>query len=113
VKIPRLLALWRRSTESLLRAAAILTLVGLALMVWSMLDPTPLPVMLAMSLGQVLGTVAFAMYGIAIWKDLLRIRRARRDSLTNIPVVSIPVAPVAPVAAEPATAPKTREQAAP
>ncbi|MBS1123477.1 MAG: hypothetical protein H6Q90_5705, partial [Deltaproteobacteria bacterium] len=26
MKIPRLLALWRRSTESLLRAAAILTL---------------------------------------------------------------------------------------
>jgi hypothetical protein len=86
MRIPTFLAPWRRSTESLLRAAAILTLFGLALMVWSMLDPTPLPVMLAMSLGQVLGTVAFALYGLAIWKDLRRIRRVRRESLTNIPV---------------------------
>ncbi len=75
------LAPWRSSPESLLRGAAILTLIALALMVWSMLDPTPMPVMLAMSLGQVLGTVAFALYGIAVWKDLRRIRRAQRESL--------------------------------
>ena len=68
-----------RSTVAL-RISAVLTLVGLAMMVWSMLEPTPLPVMLAMSVGQGLGTVAFMMYGIAVWKDLVRLRRARRDS---------------------------------
>lgn len=64
----------------LVRIAAVLTLIGLALMVWSMVDPTPLPVMLAMSVGQVVGTAAFALYGLAVYKDLRRIRRERRDS---------------------------------
>ncbi len=72
---------------SLLRAASVLTLLALALMVWSMLDPTPLPVMLAMSLGQVFGTFAFAMYGIAVYKDLRRIQREERESSQPIPVV--------------------------
>ena len=64
----------------LLRFSAVLTLVGLALMVWSMLDPTVLPVMLAMSLGQVLGTIAFGLYGFVILQDLRRVRRERRES---------------------------------
>jgi hypothetical protein len=64
---------------SLVRAAAVLTMLALALMVWSMLDPTPLPVMLAMSIGQAIGTLAFAMYGLAVYKDLRRIRRERRE----------------------------------
>lgn len=72
---------------SLLRAASVLTLLALALMVWSMLDPTPLPVMLAMSLGQVFGTLAFAMYGLAVYKDLRRIQREERESSQPIPVV--------------------------
>jgi len=71
---------------TLLRAAAILTLVGLAFMVWSMLDPTPLPVMLAMSVGQAIGTLAFAMYGLAVYKDLRRIRRERRESSQQIKI---------------------------
>jgi hypothetical protein len=61
-----------------LRASAALTLLALALMVWSMVQPTPLPVMLAMTVGQGLGTLAFALYGYVVLADLLRIRRARR-----------------------------------
>jgi len=72
---------------SLIRGSAVLTLLALAMMVWSMLDPTPLPVMLAMSLGQLLGTIAFALYGLAVYKDLMRIRRERRDSSQSIPVI--------------------------
>jgi len=64
----------------LLRWSAVLTMIALALMVWSMLQPTPLPVMLAMSLGQLLGTMAFALYGVVILRDLRRVRRERRDS---------------------------------
>ncbi len=62
----------------LLRASAVLTLVALALMAWSMVQPTPLPVMLAMTVGQALGTLAFALYGYVVIVDLLRIRKARR-----------------------------------
>lgn len=65
----------------LLKRSAILTLIALALMVWSMLDPTPLPVMLAMTVGQGLGTIAFGMYGYVIFRDLRRTRRERRESM--------------------------------
>jgi hypothetical protein len=65
----------------LLRISAVLSLVALALMVWSVLVPTPMPVMLAMSLGQLLGTSSFAMFGLAVLVDLRRSRRIRRDSL--------------------------------
>jgi hypothetical protein len=67
--------------KKLLQAAAVLTLLALALMVWSVLVPTPLPVMLAMSLGQALGTSAFAMFVVAILIDLRRSRRIRREAL--------------------------------
>lgn len=77
----------RVKPTSLLRAASVLTLLALGLMVWSMLDPTPLPVMLAMSVGQMFGTLAFAMYGLAVYKDLRRIRRVERESSQSIPVV--------------------------
>jgi hypothetical protein len=62
----------------LLRVSAALTLVALGLMVWSMVQPTPLPVMLAMSVGQALGTLAFALYGYVVIADVWRGRRARR-----------------------------------
>ena len=53
-----------------LAASSMLTLVGLALMVWSLLQPTPLPVMLAMTVGQVIGTIAFAIFVIVIVRDV-------------------------------------------
>ncbi len=71
------------SIARMIQLAAVLTIVALALMVWSMLQPTWLPVILAMSVGQLLGTLAFAMYGIAIWRDLRQTRHARRDSQTE------------------------------
>lgn len=67
-----------------LRVSAVLTLLALALMAWSVLVPTPLPVMLAMTFGQALGTLAFAIFGFIVFKDLTRTRRERRDSLQNI-----------------------------
>jgi hypothetical protein len=62
----------------LLFGASILTLVALALMVWSVVQPTPLPTILAMSLGQLFGTVAFGMYLFAIVIDIRRDARAKR-----------------------------------
>jgi hypothetical protein len=70
----------RVKMPTLLRLSAAFTIIGLALMVWSMLQPTPLPVMLAMSVGQMFGTTAFVLYLISIVIDLRRVRRARRDS---------------------------------
>ncbi len=67
-----------------LRISAVLTLVALGMMVWSMLQPTPLPVMLAMSVGQVLGTIAFGMFLIEIVRDLRKDRAAQRDSARTL-----------------------------
>lgn len=63
-----------------LRVSAVLTLIALAFMAWSVLVPTPLPVMLAMTIGQVIGTAAFAIYGWIVYRDLVRQRVERRSS---------------------------------
>ena len=58
------------ATPLLLRISAVLTLIGLGFMVWSILRPTPMPVILAMSVGQGFGTLAFALYGFVVLRDL-------------------------------------------
>ncbi len=55
-----------------LRVSCVLTLFGLALMAWSMVQPTWMPVMLAMSVGQLVGTSAFAIFIAVIVRDLRR-----------------------------------------
>ena len=74
----------RLTTHILVRVSGVLTILGLALMVWSMLQPTPLPVMLAMSVGQAIGTSAFAIYVYVVVRDIRRHRRAKRDSMRGI-----------------------------
>jgi hypothetical protein len=69
------------STMRLLQISAVLTLLALSLMVWSMMAPTPLPVMLAMTVGQGLGTMAFGAYLYVVIVDLRRAMRAKRDSI--------------------------------
>ena len=80
--------LWERSLQIplmwWLRGAAVLTLVALALMVWSLFDPTLIPIIIGMSLAQVFGTIAFAIYGMVVFVDVTRKRRARRESLQEI-----------------------------
>jgi hypothetical protein len=61
-----------------LRLSAVLTLIGLGLMAWSMLVPTPLPVMLAMTVGQGIGCTAFGLYLYIVVRDIRRQMRARR-----------------------------------
>ena len=94
----------------LLRISAGLTLLGLALMIWSMMAPTPLPVMLAMTVGQAVGTTALGIYFYVIVVDFRRNyqRRARerRDSLNAIPVIKAP-----PAAASEAPAPPEKQDA--
>lgn len=78
----------------LLRWSAGLTLVALALMVWSMLAPTPLPVMIAMTVGQGLGTLAFGAYLYVIIADLRRLRREARRA-RELEAQSAPSEPLA------------------
>lgn len=56
--------------ERILRAASVLALVAIGLMVWSVLDPRPAPVVIAMSLGQVFGTLALATFLFVVVADL-------------------------------------------
>lgn len=63
-----------KRTVLALRVSAVLTLIGLALMVWSMLQPTPLPVMLAMTVGQGFGTVALGLFLYVVIRDVRRDR---------------------------------------
>jgi hypothetical protein len=67
------------SSMTALRISAVLTLVGLAMMAWSMLEPTPLPVMLAMSAGQGIGCLAFGLYLFVVIRDLRTAWLARRE----------------------------------
>ena len=55
-----------------LRQAAVLSLVGLSLMVWSVIAPAPLSVMIAMTAGQAVGTLSFVLYVAVVATDLLR-----------------------------------------
>lgn len=57
----------RSSHERLARVAAILTLVALALMVWSVLDPRPLSTVAAMTVGQVIGTTSLVLFLVVVF----------------------------------------------
>ncbi|MGA7121018.1 MAG: hypothetical protein WBY94_13020 [Polyangiaceae bacterium] len=56
----------------LLRVACVLALGALALMVWSLFDPRPVPVIAAMSIGQGFGTLSFASFLYVVVADLRR-----------------------------------------
>jgi hypothetical protein len=92
-----------RRTRGLLVAASIMTLIGLALMVWSMAQPTPMPVILAMSVGQGLGIFAFLLFGIVVLVDQLRKQReaGAHDAATSNGVPEAAPEPPAPAARSP------------
>jgi len=56
--------------------SAVLPLLGVAFLLWSFIEPTPLPGMAAMTVGQALGTAAFAIYVYLVvrelWREILR-----------------------------------------
>ncbi len=56
--------------EKVLRIACVCALVGLALMVWSVLDPSPMPVILGLSVGQGVGTLSFLLFLVVVAMDL-------------------------------------------
>ncbi len=66
------------SNERLVRVACILALVALPLMVWSVLDPRVWPVLVALSIGQGIGTFSFLLFLVAVARDL-RVRSKLRE----------------------------------
>jgi hypothetical protein len=73
-------------TERLLRAACGLALCALALIVWSVLDSRPGPVMVAMTVGQVLGTLSFGAYLIVVVLELRAARLLAEEEAAAPPV---------------------------
>jgi hypothetical protein len=59
-----------RSYQRTLSAACVAGLAALALMVWSLLAPTPMPVLVAMSAGQALGTLSLLAFLGVVAADL-------------------------------------------
>lgn len=62
------------SVHSLVNWACVFALIALALMGWSFVDPRPVSIMVAMSIGQVIGTLSFGAFLLAITIDLRRAR---------------------------------------
>lgn len=62
----------KRTVVGMARLACWVALVGLAVMAASILDPAPLTVIFAMSIGQVIGIVAFLCYLLSILMDIVR-----------------------------------------
>jgi hypothetical protein len=52
------------------RLAAISALLALCLMVWGVIDPRPISLVVAMTVGQVLGTLSFAVFCVVVFLDL-------------------------------------------
>jgi hypothetical protein len=71
-----------RKMHRLLTVACVCALAALALMTWQLFDPRVFPVIVAMSIGQVLGTASFAAFGYVVLADLSARRRAAREQRT-------------------------------
>jgi hypothetical protein len=83
--------LGRRPTsviERRVRRACYFALAALALICWSLVDPSPLPVIGAMTVGQVIGTFSLAWFLLAIVADLRRTYVRSRPDATPAPGAS-------------------------
>jgi hypothetical protein len=68
-----------RRQRQLLALACGLALIGLAFMVWSIFDPRPIPVVLAMSVGQGIGTLSLLLFVVVVLADLRRAKVLDKD----------------------------------
>jgi hypothetical protein len=67
----------RMGSQKLITTSCVLGLVAMAMMCWSVLDPTPVPVLVAMSVGQAVGTLSLLCYLAAVAIEARRQRRKR------------------------------------
>jgi hypothetical protein len=70
-----------------LRWASLSGIASLALMIWGVIDPNPIALVIAMSAGQALGTLAFAVFVLVVIHDLRNARVFSRSAtrLSNAP----------------------------
>jgi len=69
-----------RAASRLIVVSCLLTLIALVLMAWSLFDPTPIPIIASMSLGQVVGTLSLGLFCYVVASDLRAQIRRRRGS---------------------------------
>ena len=58
------------ANEKLLRIACVMALIALPMMVWSVFSPTVWPVLVALSVGQAIGTLSFLLFLLVVARDL-------------------------------------------
>lgn len=81
----------RATITRLLRFAAILAIVSLAMMIWAIHDSSVVPVMIFMSLGQLLGTASLIIYlGVLIIDTRRRLAESGRTILESIAPEDLP-----------------------
>jgi hypothetical protein len=71
-------------TEKKLRAACYMTLLALAMMVYSLVHPKPLPVIVAMSFSQALGTFSLFLFLVVVAADFRRSRILDRKGPASV-----------------------------
>ena len=73
-----------RPAHRVLAVSCVCALAALALMTWQLFDPVVVPVIVAMSAGQVLGTASFAAYIFVVVADFrVRLRMGRGDQASG------------------------------
>ncbi len=65
------------SHQRILSIACVFSLVAVGLMVWSLFDPRPIPVVVAMSVGQVVGTLSLVAFLVVVVSDLRPLIRSK------------------------------------
>ncbi len=72
-----------RQAPRALVAACVCALAALALMTWQLFDPRVFPIIIAMSVGQILGTASFAVYLYVVVADLRTHWRGEKKTLED------------------------------
>jgi preprotein translocase subunit SecF len=62
------------TSERLIRLSAALALFAIALMAWSLLGSSVVSIMVAMTIGQAVGTVSLLLYVLVLWREFRRSR---------------------------------------
>lgn len=111
-------AVTRSKIEHRVMAACLLTLVALGLMVWALVSRMPIPVVVAMSVGQVIGTLSLAFFLASVLIDVratYKLSKRRPEASPAAPATGAPAddappsAEAAPPSAEDAPAPESKD----
>lgn len=72
-------------SEKILRVAAVLALIGLAFVAWSIVDPRPAPILLGLSVGQGFGILSFLLFALVVAADLGLKRHIKHEGVDAEP----------------------------